>query len=113
MIGDLLADAAVRLVTLIGPGGIGKTRLALQAAAEQADRWTDGLYFVDLAPVTDADAAFDGIARVVGVTGDAAAGPLATLRDHLATRRMLLVLDNLEQVIDAAAGVAESATDMP
>ncbi len=107
MIGDLLADAAVRLVTLIGPGGIGKTRLALQAAAEQADRWTDGLYFVDLAPVTDADAAFDGIARVVGVTGDAAEGPLATLRDHLATRRMLLVLDNLEQVIDVAAGVAE------
>ena len=59
----------MRLVTLIGPGGIGKTRLALQAAAEQADRLTDGLYFVDLAPVTDADAAFDAIARAVGASG--------------------------------------------
>src|SRR5688500_3044364 len=107
MIGDLLADPAVRLVTLFGPGGIGKTRLALQAAAEQAERWTDGLYFVDLSPMRDADAAFDAIARVVGAAGDGSAGPLATLRDHLASRRMLLVLDNLEQVIDVAAGVVE------
>ncbi len=106
-IGDLLADPAVRLVTLVGPGGIGKTRLALQAAAEQADRWTDGLYFVDLAPVRDADAAFDAIVRALGAVGDGSAEALATLRDHLAPRRMLLVLDNLEQVTDVAAGVAE------
>jgi predicted ATPase/class 3 adenylate cyclase len=106
-IGDMLADPGVRLVTLVGPGGIGKTRLALQAAAEQADRWTDGLYFADLSQVADVDAAFDAIARVVGAVGDPSAGPLAMLRDHLAARRMLLVLDNLEQVTDVAAGVAE------
>ena len=103
----MLADPGVRLVTLVGPGGIGKTRLALQAAAEQADRWTDGLYFADLSQVADVDAAFDAIARVVGAVGDPSAGPLAMLRDHLAARRMLLVLDNLEQVTDVAAGVAE------
>ena len=105
---DMLADPAVRLVTLNGPGGIGKTRLALQAAAEQADGSPEGPYFVDLSPLRDVDAAFDAVARAVGAAGHASAVPLvASLRDHLATRRMLLVLDNLEQVIDVATGVVE------
>ena len=66
---EQLADPHMRLLTLIGPGGIGKTRLAVQVGAEQADLEPDGVFFVDLSPVTDADAAFDAVARAIGVSG--------------------------------------------
>ena len=107
----LLADPGVRLLTLIGPGGIGKTRLAVQVGAEHAELAPDGVYFVDLSPVTDADAAFDAVARAVGASGSG--GPLDVLREHLAPRRVLLVLDNLEQVIAAAGGIAELLRSSP
>ena len=104
---DLMDAPGVRLLTLIGPGGTGKTRLALQAAADQTERWEDGLYFVDLSPVRDADAAFEAVLRAVGLTGAGHQQPLEVLSEHLRTRHMVLLLDNLEQVIDAADGVAD------
>jgi predicted ATPase/class 3 adenylate cyclase len=88
-----------RIVTLTGPGGSGKTRLALQAAAESVEQYGDGVWFVSLAAVRDPQLIEPTIARVVGGPDD--------LRAFLAGKRTLLVLDNLEQLLpDAAAIVA-------
>jgi predicted ATPase/class 3 adenylate cyclase len=102
----LLADA-VRLVTLIGPGGTGKTRLALQSGAELIDRFDDGAYFIDLAPIRDPNSVLAAMLRTIGLneTGDR---PLVEdLKNQLRDKRMLLLLDNFEQVTAAAVWVAE------
>ncbi|MFF7727787.1 BTAD domain-containing putative transcriptional regulator [Streptomyces sp. NPDC008001] len=115
-----------RLVTLLGPGGAGKTRLsqeAAEAAAADGGGWSDGVWFAELAPVDDPATvpeavltALGGRETVVRTTADglraasdaSAADPLARLAEHCAPRRMLIVLDNCEHVIDAAARVAET-----
>jgi len=110
LLGELrgLLDAEyARLVTLTGPGGTGKTRLALQAAAEQVDRFEDGVYFVDLSAEREADGAYAAIVRTVAITGSGDDPPLEVLQRGLRERQLLLVLDNLEQVVDAATGLAE------
>jgi predicted ATPase/class 3 adenylate cyclase len=104
---DLLDASGVRLVTLTGPGGIGKTRLALQGVAEQIDRFEDGVFFVDLSAVRDAADAFEEIVRAVDVTRTSDEDPLDVLRRELPARHMLLLLDNFENVIDAADGIAD------
>jgi predicted ATPase/class 3 adenylate cyclase len=104
---DLLDSAGVRLLTLTGPGGIGKTRLALQGAADQIDRFENGVYFVDLSPVRDPEAAFEAVIRAVGLTGTSDDGVLEVLKRQLPTKHVLLLLDNFEQVMDAAEGVAD------
>jgi predicted ATPase/class 3 adenylate cyclase len=105
---DGLLDAGgVRLLTLTGPGGIGKTRLALQAAADQTERFEDGVFFVELSPVRDPDAAFEAITRAVGILRAGDEGPLQVLKQWLGGRHLMLLLDNFEQVMDAANGVAE------
>ena len=104
---DLLDAAGVRLVTLVGPGGIGKTRLALQAAADQMDRFEDGLYFVELSPVRDPDAAFEAIVRAIGSNRTVEQPPLEALKKQVGARHLLLLLDNFEQVMDAADGVTD------
>jgi predicted ATPase/class 3 adenylate cyclase len=86
-----------RIVTLTGPGGSGKTRLALQAAAESVDQYGDGVWFVSLAAVRDPELIEPTIARVVGGPDD--------LHEFLAGKRTLLVLDNLEQLLPDAAGI--------
>ena len=93
---------AHRLVTLIGPGGIGKTRLALHAAADQIERFADGVFFVDLAPVRDPELVPGAIASTIGLREQGGAPIAATLAEHLRSRSCLLVLDNLEQLLPAA-----------
>jgi predicted ATPase/class 3 adenylate cyclase len=112
-ISDLLEAEAVRLVTLTGPGGIGKTRLALQAAANRIDRFDDGVYFVDLSAARDEEAVFQAIVHATGLGGSAGEPPLELLTRELLPRRMLLLLDNFEQVIGAAGGVAELLRHAP
>ncbi len=102
----LLSSRSDVIVTLTGPGGIGKTRLALEAAHRLASSFADGAAFVNLAPVTQPDQVPDAIARALGLTpwANTAADQLTAV---LGTRELLLVLDNLEQVIDAAPFIAQ------
>jgi predicted ATPase/class 3 adenylate cyclase len=102
----LLLDAS-RLLTLTGSGGIGKTRLALQLAAAAADRYPDGVWFVPLEPLREAELVPGTIAHAVGLTDSGVRPTLELLVEHLAPRTCLLVLDNFEQVIAAAPLAAQ------
>lgn len=95
-----------RLVTLIGPGGVGKTRLALQIAAHQIDEQLDGVWFVDLAVVAQADEVARAVAQVLGVREAPDRSLLDGLLEALQGRSLMLLLDNCEHVVEAAADLA-------
>jgi predicted ATPase len=102
-----LEDEAVRLLTLTGPGGTGKTRLALRVAAELIDKFDDGAFFVDLSAARDAQSVLAGIARAIDVSETSGKSLLKDLTNQLRHQRMLLVLDNFEQVTAAAPVVVD------
>ncbi|HET7555545.1 MAG TPA: NB-ARC domain-containing protein, partial [Gaiellaceae bacterium] len=102
----------LRALTLTGPGGTGKTRLALQLAADVVEEFPDGVFFVSLAPVRDWELVAPTIARTLGLREQAGETVLETLDGYLADKQLLLVLDNFEQVLaaaPAAAGLCASA----
>ena len=102
---ELLASGEIRLLTLTGPGGSGKTRLALQAAGFAADAYPDGAWWVPLAAVSNADEVMPAAARELG--GE---GPLDQI---VGERRLLLLLDNFEHVVDAAPEISRLLTECP
>jgi predicted ATPase/class 3 adenylate cyclase len=105
--------AGTRLLTLTGPGGTGKTRLSLQLAARASDDFPDGIYFVPLEPIRDPMLVAPRIASSLGVA-EGAARPIAeSLADWLRDKRLLLVLDNFEQVVSAAPMVADLLRTAP
>ena len=97
-----------RLVTLLGMGGLGKTRLSLQVAAELTHEYPDGVWFIDLAPIRDAGLVVSEAAQVLDVMEERGRPLIQTLCSHLKTRRVLLILDNCEHLTQAAAELANA-----
>ena len=104
---ELVLSDDIRLVTLWGPGGIGKSRLALELAAQLGERFEAGVGFVDLSPVHDPGQVARQIAHALGLDDSAGKPTEAVLKEYLRPQRLLLVLDNFEQVAEAAPVLAD------
>jgi predicted ATPase len=101
------AVSSSRMVTLSGPGGIGKTRLALRTLAELADEFPDGAWYAELADLTNPDLVVAHVASAIGIAAEHGRPMLDTLSDALRDRHMLLALDNCEHLVDACARLCQ------
>jgi predicted ATPase/class 3 adenylate cyclase len=97
-----------RLVTLVGPGGMGKTRLALQLATELLENYADGVWLIELAPISDAELIAPRLLMVLGLREQPGRPALQTLVDYLGSRQVMLVLDNSEHLVEATAGLVSA-----
>jgi len=103
----LSRENPTRLVTLTGPGGIGKTRLALETTIRLSHHYPDGIWFIDLASISDPNLVLSAVTSTLGVPESRDAHPIRALTRHLGKKQTLLILDNCEQVIGAAAELAK------
>src|SRR5215204_5303846 len=106
-VAERVRSEEVRLITLTGPGGTGKTRLGLQAAADVLEEFSDGVFFVALATITEPEFVASTIALALGVKESAEQSLMKSLKNYLRDKRLLLVLDNFEQVLEGAPLVGE------
>jgi predicted ATPase/DNA-binding CsgD family transcriptional regulator len=102
------ALGGARLVTLVGPGGVGKTRLAIRSAADLRRGISDGVWLVELAGVRDAELVTQAVMTSLGLRDESSRWPVSRLIDYLAPRQLLLVLDNCEHLLDACAVLADA-----
>jgi predicted ATPase/DNA-binding SARP family transcriptional activator/Tfp pilus assembly protein PilF len=110
---DLLADPNCRLVTLVGPGGIGKTRLVLQAAADHVGAFSHGVYFVPLAPVSSTEFFLPALADVLNFSFQSQQNPKEQLLNYLREKELLVVLDSLEHILEIGEFLVEILRHAP
>ena len=110
---QLLAEPACRLLNVVGPGGIGKTRLAIQAAQEQAHRFAQGVCFVPLAPLNSVEFLPSSIMEALGVSRYGGSEPSPQLLNYLQEKNLLLILDNFEHLLEGTALISEMLRHAP